>query len=142
MHDLLSCRWCFHDPAERLRQHGISTLVLVLSALSDVEERVRGLRSGGDDYLTKPFALAELCARVDTLLRRSPGPRTTLLRVGELETFRQLEQYPAPKHGIMGATLRGRRSVDAVQVGAWRSLVAHLHGVQGVGGSNPLAPTK
>jgi two-component system OmpR family response regulator len=59
--------------------------VLVLSAVGEVDERVRGLRAGGDDYLTKPFAFAELCARVDALLRRSPEPRDTMLRVNELE---------------------------------------------------------
>lgn len=70
---------------ERLRQAQIKTPVLMLSALGQVEDRVRGLRAGGDDYLTKPFAFAELRARVDALLRRSPEPRPTLLRVGDLE---------------------------------------------------------
>ena len=70
---------------ERLRQAQVKTPVLMLSALSEVEDRVRGLRAGGDDYLTKPFALAELSARVDALLRRSPEPRTTVLRLGDLE---------------------------------------------------------
>lgn len=70
---------------ERLREMQVSTPVLMLSALSEVEDRVRGLRAGGDDYLTKPFAFLELCARVDALLRRSPEPRSTLLRIGDLE---------------------------------------------------------
>jgi two-component system OmpR family response regulator len=70
---------------ERLRQAGVKTPILLLSALGEVEDRVRGLRAGGDDYLTKPFAFAELCARVDALLRRSPEPRATVLRVGDLE---------------------------------------------------------
>jgi two-component system OmpR family response regulator len=70
---------------ERLRRSGVKTPVLLLSALGEVEDRVRGLRAGGDDYLTKPFAFAELSARVDALLRRSPEPRATLLRVGDLE---------------------------------------------------------
>jgi len=70
---------------ERLRQAGIKTPVLLLSALGEVEDRVRGLRAGGDDYLTKPFAFAELNARVDALLRRAPEPRATLLRIGDLE---------------------------------------------------------
>lgn len=70
---------------ERLRQAQVMTPVLLLSALGEVEDRVRGLRAGGDDYLTKPFAFAELTARVDALLRRSPEPRPTLLRVGDLE---------------------------------------------------------
>ena len=70
---------------ERLRQAGVKTPVLLLSALGEVEDRVRGLRAGGDDYLTKPFAFAELTARVDALLRRSPEPRATVLRIGDLE---------------------------------------------------------
>jgi two-component system OmpR family response regulator len=70
---------------ETLRRNGVNTPVLVLSALGEMDERVRGLRAGGDDYLTKPFAFAELCARVDALLRRSPEPRDTVLRVDELE---------------------------------------------------------
>jgi two-component system OmpR family response regulator len=70
---------------EQIRRDGNTTPVLVLSALGEVEERVRGLRAGGDDYLTKPFAFTELTARIDALLRRSPEPRATLLRVADLE---------------------------------------------------------
>jgi two-component system OmpR family response regulator len=71
---------------ERLRQAGKGTPVLILSALSDVDQRVRGLRSGGDDYLTKPFAFTELLARLEALLRRgqSTAPQT-VLKVGDLE---------------------------------------------------------
>ena len=68
-----------------LRQTGNLTPVLILSALSDVDERIRGLRSGGDDYLTKPFAFGELLARLDALSRRSQGSTTdTSLTVGDL----------------------------------------------------------
>ena len=70
---------------ERIRHDGNTTPVLVLSALGEVEDRVRGLRAGGDDYLTKPFAFTELTARIDALLRRSPEPRATLLRIADLE---------------------------------------------------------
>jgi two-component system OmpR family response regulator len=59
--------------------------VLVLSALGAVDDRVRGLRAGGDDYLTKPFALVELVARLEALLRRPADTRETVLRVGPLE---------------------------------------------------------
>lgn len=55
---------------QALRSSGDATPVLILSALADVDERVAGLRAGGDDYLAKPFALAELCARVEALTRR------------------------------------------------------------------------
>src|SRR6266852_9825778 len=54
-----------------IRSLGKTTPVLILSALASLDERVRGLRGGGDDYLTKPFALSELLARVQALLRRS-----------------------------------------------------------------------
>jgi DNA-binding response OmpR family regulator len=56
-----------------LRQLNIQTPVLMVSALSDVDQRVKGLRSGGDDYLTKPFSMVELIARIEVLLR-SPDP--------------------------------------------------------------------
>jgi two-component system OmpR family response regulator len=56
-----------------------------LSALGAVDDRVRGLRAGGDDYLTKPFATVELIARIDALLRRPTENRGTVLRVGTLE---------------------------------------------------------
>jgi two-component system OmpR family response regulator len=71
---------------QRLREDGIVTPTLIISALGEVDDRVRGLRAGGDDYLVKPFAFAELLARVDALARRSSTVvRTTLLRVGDLE---------------------------------------------------------
>jgi DNA-binding response OmpR family regulator len=70
----------------RLRQLGVSAPVLILSARRSVDERVRGLEQGGDDYLTKPFALAELLARLRNLLRRhAPGTEMTRLRVLDLE---------------------------------------------------------
>jgi two-component system OmpR family response regulator len=56
---------------ERLRERRITTPVLMISALSDVDERIAGLRAGGDDYLVKPFASGEMAARVDVLLRRA-----------------------------------------------------------------------
>ena len=70
---------------EALRRTGNQTPVLILSALSDVDERIKGLRAGGDDYLTKPFAFGELLARLDALTRRSQGSTTdTSLTVGDL----------------------------------------------------------
>ncbi len=70
-----------------LRGAGNATPVMLLTALADVDHRVEGLRAGADDYLVKPFAYAELSARIDSLLRRrqSPGAETTELRVGDLE---------------------------------------------------------
>ncbi len=68
----------------QLREENVRVPVLVLSALGGVDDRVRGLKAGGDDYLTKPFALAELAARVEALLRRPVETRETVLRVGDL----------------------------------------------------------
>ncbi|MBB5193682.1 DNA-binding response OmpR family regulator [Silvimonas terrae] len=70
-----------------LRKTLIDTPVLILSALSTLDERVRGLRAGGDDYLTKPFDFVELTARLDALTRRRgrSEERELRLRVGELE---------------------------------------------------------
>jgi two-component system OmpR family response regulator len=69
-----------------MREERNNTPVLFLSALSDVDDRVRGLRGGGDDYLTKPYAFAELLARLDALVRRrDPGSVKTKLSVGDLE---------------------------------------------------------
>jgi two-component system, OmpR family, response regulator len=69
-----------------LRTVGNETPVMILSALSAVDERVRGLRAGGDDYLTKPFESVELTARLEVLIRRNSMPqRQTVLRVGDLQ---------------------------------------------------------
>src|SRR5262245_63327772 len=71
---------------QRLRESGIATPVLIISALGEIDDRVRGLRAGGDDYLVKPFAFAELLARVEALARRSATVvKETLLRVGDVE---------------------------------------------------------
>jgi two-component system copper resistance phosphate regulon response regulator CusR len=71
----------------RLRQLGLSAPVLILSARRSVDDRVRGLEQGGDDYLTKPFALAELLARLRNLVKRNNSPiaEATRLRVLDLE---------------------------------------------------------
>jgi two-component system OmpR family response regulator len=70
---------------EALRKEGVKVPVLVISALSSIDEKVKGLKAGGDDYLTKPFAMVELTARVEAMLRRLEDVRTTKLRVGDLE---------------------------------------------------------
>jgi two-component system OmpR family response regulator len=68
----------------QIRALGITAPVLILSALSAVDERVRGLRAGGDDYLTKPFEFMELTARIDALLRRSVAGVSSSLAVADL----------------------------------------------------------
>jgi two-component system OmpR family response regulator len=86
---------------EALRKDQVRTPVLVLSALGAVDDRVRGLRAGGDDYLTKPFELVELIARIEALLRRPATTRETTLRVGPLEL------------DLIGRTVRrGDRSIE------------------------------
>ncbi|MDE5455796.1 response regulator [Bradyrhizobium sp. CSA112] len=86
---------------ESLRKDQVRTPVLVLSALGAVDDRVRGLRMGGDDYLTKPFAIVELIARIEALLRRPTETRETIVRVGQLEL------------DLIGRTAkRGERKID------------------------------
>jgi two-component system OmpR family response regulator len=70
---------------EVLRKEGVKVPVLLISALSSIDEKVHGLKGGGDDYLAKPFAMVELAARVEALLRRLDDVRTTKLLVGDLE---------------------------------------------------------
>jgi two-component system OmpR family response regulator len=69
---------------EQLRRDGVWVPVLMLTARDAVEDRVRGLDGGADDYLTKPFSLAELTARLRALVRRGPSERPTVLEAGEL----------------------------------------------------------
>ncbi len=70
----------------RLRERRIASPVLILSARRSIDERVQGLQGGGDDYLTKPFAMAELVARVQALIRRSSGaPSAISLTAGRLD---------------------------------------------------------
>ena len=72
---------------EELRRQDVNTPVIILSAKRSVDDRVRGLQAGGDDYMIKPFAFSELLARVQALLRRSTGARgvePTQLAVGDL----------------------------------------------------------
>ena len=72
-----------------LRAKGDRTPALILSALGQVDDRIKGLRAGGDDYLPKPYAFAELLARVEVLSRRTGGPsEETSYRVGNLELDR------------------------------------------------------
>jgi len=73
------------EVCRRLRKARRWSPVLMLTALDDVSSRIRGLDSGADDYLVKPFSLAELAARLRSLTRRSAGERPVVLRVGDLE---------------------------------------------------------
>ncbi len=76
-----------------LRAEGIEVPILFLSALGDVDDRVKGLRAGGDDYLTKPYAFTELLARIDALVRRaSPSEADTTFQVADLTIDRLKRQ--------------------------------------------------
>jgi two-component system, OmpR family, response regulator len=68
----------------QLRDDGVAAPFLIISALGEVDDRVRGLRAGGDDYLVKPFSFVELLARLEALGRRSTPLKETILRVGDL----------------------------------------------------------
>src|SRR5690349_18962461 len=85
---------------DELRRRGRATPVLILSARRTVDDRVRGLQAGGDDYLTKPFAFAELLARVQALVRRATrSPEPTTLTVGDLTLdllTRRVTRGPTP----------------------------------------------
>jgi DNA-binding response OmpR family regulator len=73
------------DVCANLRRSGFSAPILILTALDAVDDRVAGLDAGADDYLAKPFAMAELQARVRALLRRGSGTRSPTIRVGDVE---------------------------------------------------------
>jgi len=85
------------DVCRTLRQRGIPTPILMLTARGQVVDRVVGLKLGADDYLTKPFAFAELLVRVKALLRRGPVNRSSTLRIGDLELDRLTQQVK--RHG-------------------------------------------
>src|SRR3954468_13227147 len=72
------------DTCRQLREHGTWSPVLMLTARDAVEDRIAGLDGGADDYLTKPFSLTELLARLRALFRRQPAERPTVLEVGDI----------------------------------------------------------
>ena len=86
---------------DALRHDGIDTHVIMLTAKDAVEDRVRGLKTGADDYLVKPFAFEELAARVDALGRRVRGPSTPVVEIGTLAIDTSARQVT-----------RGERSLD------------------------------
>src|SRR6201998_1726240 len=83
----------------QLRRFGIISPVLILSARRSVDDRVKGLEQGGDDYLTKPFALAELIARLRNLLRRSSAPQVEPVRLQAGDLHLDLLRREATRSG-------------------------------------------
>jgi DNA-binding response OmpR family regulator len=80
------------DILQRIRRKNQQVPILILTARDATEEKVRNFEAGADDYLTKPFAFAELLMRVKALLRRGPVSRSSVLRVGDLEVDRLSQQ--------------------------------------------------
>ena len=106
---------------DRIRARGVATPVLILSARRTVDDRVKGLQAGGDDYLTKPFAFAELLARLQALIRRSTGQtEPTRLSLGDLSLdllSRRAERAGTPidlrprEYGLLEYLLRNQGRV-------------------------------
>jgi len=111
------------DVCRELRRQGVSVPILMLTARAQVEDRVLGLKLGADDYLTKPFEMAELLARVEALLRRTerrPLPDPTVYRFGDIEVdFRRAEilragvpvEMPAREYKLLSYMIRNREAV-------------------------------
>lgn len=112
---------------DALRQSGRHTPVLLLTARDEVTDRVRGLNAGADDYLTKPFAVEELVARVQALVRRAAGQSTPLVEIGpiriDLVAHRVFKDgvevaLTAREYGILGLLVRRRgRVVSRTDIG-------------------------
>ncbi len=107
---------------KKARADGIRTPVLVLTARDVIEDRVRGLNLGADDYLTKPFALAELVARVHAMIRRAYGSPTSTMQLGDLTidtAAREVRRHGLPieltarEFSILELLIRSRGSVVA-----------------------------
>ncbi len=106
---------------EKMREHGVTTPVLILSAKQSVDDRVQGLQRGGDDYMVKPFSFSELLARVQALIRRDKSnTASTKLVVGKLEmdllrheVFRdgQRIELPAKEYALLEYMMRNPGAV-------------------------------
>jgi len=115
----------------RLRAGGSTAHILILSARDRVEDRVRGLQMGADDYLVKPFAFDELCARIQALVRRRHQAKSPILRLGSLEidtARRQVSRRGAPLHLTPGEyRLLEFLAYQPGRVCSQEQLIEHLH---------------
>ena len=125
----------------RWRQEGVSTPILMLTAMREVEDRVQGLDAGADDYLTKPFAFVELLARVRALGRREPAVRSEVLQVEDLildPATHRVERAGTPleltprEHRILELFMRNQGQVltrDQIADRAWELGADHASNV-------------
>ena len=109
------------DVLAALRSEGVSVPVLILTALDDLDDRVRGLNLGADDYLTKPFAVAELVARLGAIVRRAAGHSGSILTVGDVHldltarrVYRAGEELPVTGREYAILELLARRRGEVV----------------------------
>lgn len=101
--DIMLPKFSGIDILKRVRERKINVPVIMLSALSEVEDKVRGLDAGADDYLAKPFKSVELVARINALLRRPAEVKEEVLKFGDLE-------YDADKKSLNGAALTSKEA--------------------------------
>lgn len=125
---------------QRWRAAGVKTPILFLTARDDVADRVRGLDRGGDDYLVKPFAFAELLARIRALLRRGTGPTAPVLCIGDVAIDTSRKQVTRGGE-VVGLTMREYQLLEyfahhAGQVVSRTSLWEHVWDSRSVPDSN------
>jgi DNA-binding response OmpR family regulator len=85
---------------KKLREHGRDTHVLILSAMDQVDDRIKGLQLGADDYMVKPFSFDELCARIATLVRRRYKKKSPIIKVGRIAVNMALRKVSCGKETI------------------------------------------
>ncbi len=138
--DLMLPRLSGHEVLRRIREQGSEVHILILTALGAVEDRVRGLQAGADDYLGKPFSFDELLARVQALTRRKHGHKSPVIRVADLE-IDTAGRTVRRKGALVSLTNREYRLLEllALREGHTVSrmeIEEHLYGVRGLPLSN------
>ena len=117
-----------YDVCQRLRLEGDHTPILMLTAMDTLEDKIKGLRVGADDYLAKPFDFDELLARIEALVRRSHNfaPSSNVLQVGDLVLDRELIEVKRGGEADQ-AHGQGARHPRAADERAWTRVLAHPH---------------